>query len=88
MDETIYIQVQEGREAGERLHPDLWRPWLNCKSMDETVGLALHRHIRDRGGLLPTENPLVVRVFAVPATDINNGHPKSAHCTVFNVRPN
>jgi hypothetical protein len=88
MENTIYIQVQEGPEANERLCPDLWRPWINCKSLDVTVGLALHQHVRNRGGLLPGENPLVVRIFAVPASNINNGHPKSAFCTVFNVRPN
>ena len=87
---TIYIQTHEGPDAPAKFPPDLWEPWRNCVSMEETIQLALHRYIRERGGVIPSEKLVVVRVLAVPEEDMRatHGRPKTAFCTVFNVRPN
>ena len=87
---TIYTQIHEGPEHPTTIPPEDWTPWINCTGLDQTIQIALNRHIRDRGGLLPGENPLVVRVLTVCEADMraSQGKPKTAFCTVFNVRPN
>lgn len=51
---TVFIHCQ----AGHRLALDpspVWMPWLNSKSREDTVALAAHRFLRNRGGVQPGE---------------------------------
>jgi hypothetical protein len=82
---TIYIQIHEGESAPARLPPDLWHPWIHCTDLRLTIQLALHKRIRERGGV---REKLTVRVYAVPGAEINDGRPRTAFCTVFHVSPN
>ncbi len=63
----------------------VWREWRNCREADleQLPTMALHRHLRDRGGVLPEENPL--RVFVSIRKTEN--HP-AVHYTEFTIRPN
>lgn len=49
---TLWIQIHEG-EGVPPVRADLWRPWINSPppGNDLTVRMALHRHIRERGGV-------------------------------------
>lgn len=54
---TCFIQVLPGRpEANTHLRPSDYMPWLNCKSLGEALQMAVHRHLRNRGGLQPGEH--------------------------------
>ena len=53
MPRTLHIAFAENKMP-ENPHTQLtWTPWLNCgQDKDEvTKGLALHRHLRERGGI-------------------------------------
>jgi hypothetical protein len=56
---TALLQIKTSKE--ESLHPNDWFPWINCKSIDETVMLAAHRFIRMRGGL--GDEPLTLYTY-------------------------
>ncbi len=83
---TYYVQVKEGEKV-DQLHPNDWKPWLNCISLQETIDLALHKHIRERGGLKGITQPVIFNVFTVPSKEINHGHPHKCFCTVLLAKP-
>jgi hypothetical protein len=50
---TLFIAFAEDK-LPENVHGELaWTPWVNCYPCDDEVtkGLALHRHLRERGGI-------------------------------------
>lgn len=60
----FHYQVCE--EKQER--PDVvgWRGWTNCKESDSSellVSMAIHKHMRNRGGLNESSDFMFVRVF-------------------------
>ena len=63
MKRTLYAAIHEGDTAPDfaTIH---WRPWIGCDpAQDETtIGLIVHRHMRDRGGLAHGER-LTVSVY-------------------------
>lgn len=59
-----------------------WHPWLNVDDESLLPQIAAYRHIRDRGGVLPDEEPL--RVF-VCISDRDEG-PRVVNYTHFSIR--
>lgn len=50
--DTLYVQVFAGDRDPERLPPEDWHPWINCKGdQQQTVLMAGHKFVRQRGGL-------------------------------------
>lgn len=82
---TYHIQTFEG-EIPDRIRPDRWKPWIHCGEREETVALACHRHIRNRGGLLHGER-LTIHVLAFKEGDPvrEDGNPWLLTTTTFNV---
>lgn len=82
---TIYIQTFEG-EQPETVNPENWRPWINCESREETVRIAAHRHISNRGGLTHGESfNLHVLSFEKGQATHKNGNPMLPTLTTFQV---
>jgi hypothetical protein len=59
---TFFVQVKQGSgETGPT--PDEWHPWKNCgtdetnedKPDETTLGMIIHRYLRNRGGVRPDE---------------------------------
>lgn len=83
---TIFTQTSEGKAQPEYLRPDNWKPWINCMDREETVRLAVHRHVINRGGILHGEK-LTLHVFDYTegAPLHKNGNPKVINNTTFNL---
>lgn len=80
---TTYIQTFEGLQP-ETVRPDGWRPWINCKDRAETVQLAVHRHVRNRGGIGHGEKlTLHVLDYQEGTAMHKNGNPKLPTLTTF-----
>lgn len=81
---TIFVQIQEG-DATAGSVVDNWTPWIDCKprQLNEVIGLAAHRHMRNRGGA--GDQPYKFTVYAYPDTVEKhaNGHPKSVSATTY-----
>lgn len=54
---TIFAAVHEGGPDTADINRMNWQPWVNCNDGDKDIlsGMIAHRHIRDRGGVLPGE---------------------------------
>jgi hypothetical protein len=82
---TVHIQTFEGKQPAT-VSADRWKPWLNCDSREETVRLAAHRHIRNRGGVAHGEAfDLHVLSFEDGAPRHANGNPKLPILTTFRI---
>lgn len=82
---TVHIQTFEG-EQPKTVSPDRWKPWLNSDSREEATRLAAHRHIINRGGVLPGESfVLHVLSFEDDALRHKNGNPMLPTLTTFQI---
>lgn len=82
---TVHVQTFEGKQPA-KVSPDRWKPWLNCESREEAARLAAHRHIVNRGGLLPGESfELHVLAFEDDALRHKNGNPMLPTLTTFRI---
>ena len=82
---TIHVQTFEGKQP-ETIHPERWMPWLNSDSQEETVRLAAHRHIMNRGGVLHGEKfTLHVLSFQDGAATHKSGNPMLPTLTTFEI---
>lgn len=82
---TIHVQTFEGKQP-ENVSADRWKPWLNSDSREETVRLAAHRHIMNRGGVLHGESfELHVLSFEDGAPRHKNGNPTLPNLTTFQI---
>ena len=82
---TFHIQTFEG-EQPEAVNPERWKPWINCDSQEETARLAAHRHILNRGGVLPGEKlTLHVLTFKEGQATHKNGNPMLPTLTTFEI---
>lgn len=83
---TYHVQITEGDE--KLAHTDLehWKPWLNCPKGEReiTLGLIVHCHIRNRGGLHWNE-PLDITVwyFNSDTPRYPSGRPKEVHAVRY-----
>ena len=80
---TVWLQIKEG-DKPQALAPEGWMPWINSVSVERTVMLAAHRHIRERGGVI---DPFTMMVYAVPDAEWNDGRPASCIGTRFECEP-
>jgi hypothetical protein len=81
---SYLVQIHEGSTPAKFLPGD-WRLWANCRDIDECRGLALHRHIRTRGGVA---QPLTVNIYIGEANDVgHDGNPRTANVTEYRVTP-
>jgi len=86
---TLYIAVIEARELPTDFTNVNWRPWINCDTENELMPrLALHRHIRDRGGVGEGFTAFVCIATAVAEREgYRDPVPASFDCTQFQVKP-
>ena len=82
---TILTQTFEG-ETPASVDADRWKPWINCDTQEETVRLAAHRHILNRGGVLHGESfALHVLSYEAGAPTHKNGNPMLPTLTTFQI---
>jgi hypothetical protein len=82
---TVFIQTFEGEQPAS-VSSDRWKPWINSDSREDTVRLAAHRHIMNRGGVLHGESFLLqVLSFEDGAPLHKNGNPKMPTLTTFQI---
>lgn len=85
MKTTLFIAVYE-KELPKVMPEHEWHPWMHCDPDDQQMirGLALNRHIRNRGGFMPEELP--VRVFVCVRKTMDT--PCAVDYTQFSIQPN
>jgi len=88
MNPLIYIFIFSGPTA-PTIHPENWKPWINCADREEAVNLAAHQYIRQRGKPRPGDAPHNFTVCAWEECDAvrENGNPFIVKTTEFTVYP-
>lgn len=89
----FFIQIKPG-DAWQPPTPDDFTPWISKEAgfgskESETVALAAHKFIRERGGILPDDPPFTFTVYAYSDKDPThpNGRPMTCRATTFVLHP-
>lgn len=73
-----HVQITEGDEKLAHTDPEHWTTWRNCRPGEKevTLGMIVHKHLRDRGGLAWDEKLDVTVWYFTDATPrYPNGRP-------------